>query len=432
MPKRHWFIKLHLYRFTIETTPLNRYSGVMDGVLPFLLIMIASVLSSSILRRFHLPWVITLIIAGIILGPHVLGIFADHHVTDFLSQVGVIFLMFMAGLETDISGFEKFKSGLFVLSFVNGFIPLLAGILIGLLFGYPFIVALLIGIIFVNSSIAVVVPSLEASGLIKTTLGKSVVATSVLQDVSSMLLLSIFLQLQNPVTVIPIYIFYPMVALFLFSLRWFIPKINAFFAQKSQQDVFQQELRVVFILLFGLVIVFELLGLHPIIAAFLAGMILADSVQTEQLLEKLHVIGYGVFVPAFFIVVGSQLDISIFTQLDKGLWVILGIALTSMLSKMLSGTIGGLMVGFNTAQSAFFGASSITQLSTTLAATFAAQSTGLFPTELVTAMILLSVVSTLVGPSLMGFLANIILSKSDVHDTTVVKPTLVEAIKSKM
>lgn len=389
----------------------------MDSFLPFFIILSASVFSSTILRKFHIPWVIALIITGAFLGPFGFNLLPDTEVLDFLSETGLIFLMFSAGLESQMSSFEEFQGKMVLLAAINGFLPFLIGIGIGLLFNYGLLVSLLIGIIFVSSSIAVVVPSLEPDGLIKTTLGKSVIASSVLQDIASMLLLSLFLQTQSPEAQLPLYVFYPTIIIILFALKYFLPKFTKWLNSTNTDSTFQNEVRITFLALFGVVLLFELLGLHSIIAAFFAGLVLSDNIQTEELKSKLHTISYGMFVPVFFVLVGRSMDFSVFAELSSALALITVIVVGSVLSKLVSGTLGGRVVGFNKAQSLFFGASSIPQLSTTLAAVFSASAAGLLTAELVTALIILSVISTLVGPISMNLLTQQSLSKKDLHQT---------------
>jgi len=376
----------------------------MHEFYPFFLIIFAGVFFSKIFHRVHIPWVVALILGGIIVGPHGLNVLTVTPTLDFISQIGIVFLMFMAGLETKISSFREFRGGLLWLAFINGAVPFVIGLLIGYLFGYDWAASLLNGIIFVSSSIAVVIPSLERFGLISTKLGQSVVLTIIIQDITSLVLLSVLFQATAESTSLPLYIFYPLLLLILVLFRLFLPKIRTYFAShvKSGYDHYQQEFRSIFLVLIGTVIVFELLGLHPIIAGFFAGLVLAESVINPALKEKIRTISYGIFIPTFFIVIGAQTDISIFTDISGVLPLVLVVVFGSMLSKFVSGWIGGKMVGFTSQQSLLFGVSSIPQLSTTLAVAFSAMALGVLDQKLITAMVTLSIVTTVASPMLMN------------------------------
>jgi Kef-type K+ transport system membrane component KefB len=151
----------------------------MEEFYPFFLIIFVGVFFSMVFRRMHFPWVVGLILGGMIIGPHALNILEITPVAEFLGQIGLVFLMFMAGLETKFSNFRNFRGGLIWLSFINGAVPFAVGVSLAILFGYGWVAALLVGIIFISSSIAVVIPSLERFELIRTRLGQSVIMTTV-------------------------------------------------------------------------------------------------------------------------------------------------------------------------------------------------------------------------------------------------------------
>ena len=387
----------------------------MHALLPFLLVLVASVFSAAIFRRFHLPWVIALIVGGIVIGPQVLNVYQANPTINFLADIGLVFLMFMAGLETKLSSFSELKSSIYPLSFINGFVPMLVGLGIAILFGYPMSTALLLATIFVSSSVAVVIPSLESTGLMQSKLGQAVMSTSIIQDVASLVLLSLILQSYQPTTFLPLYLFYPLVLASLIILRWLIPQVQDLFCKniKAEEDLFQQEFRAIFLILIATTALFELLGLHAIIAGFFTGLVLSESIESDILKIKLRAIGYGIFIPTFFVYVGTQTDILVFTRVSGAVLLTVVILLGSLLSKLLSGTLGAKLVGFNWKQSTLFGVSSIPQLSTTLAAAFSAQSIGLLTEEILTALIILSVVTTLISPTLMGILSREVLGKKD-------------------
>lgn len=371
---------------------------------PFFIIIFAGVFFSFASRHIRVPWVVSLIVGGILLGPYAFDVVSVTPTIDFIGQMGLIFLMFMAGLETRLSSFRTFKRGLIWLSFINGAVPFSIGILIGFLFGYGWISSLLIGIIFVSSSIAVVVPSLDRYGLLHTRLGQSVVMTSIIQDIGSLVLLSLLLQTITPSTELPLFIFYPLLFVLLVILRVIIPKIRVLFSgyRDDPSDMFQQEFRAVFLILIGVVIVFEIIGLHPIIAGFFAGLVLSESVTSHRLKEKIRTISYGIFIPTFFVIIGTQTDIGVFTESPRIFLIVITVVLGSVLSKLVSGFVGARLVGFGHNQSLLFGISSIPQLSTTLAVAFSARSLGFIDERLITAMIILSILTVLVSPTLLS------------------------------
>jgi len=374
----------------------------MEAFFPFFLIVFSGVFFSMLSIRTHIPWAVMLIIGGVVLGPSFLGIMSVDPTIDFVGQIGLVFLMFMAGLETKMSQFKEFQKNLLTLAFINGAVPFVVGFTLVLLLGYEPITALVVGIIFISSSIAVVIPTLEVSGMLNTKIGQSVVITTVLQDITSLVLLSLLLQSVDPVTEVPLYVFYPVLLGVLIGLRLLIPKLREWVVKVTtgSPDLFQLEFRSTFLILIGTVIAFELLGLHPIVAGFFSGLVLADSIKSKILKDKIKTISYGVFIPTFFIVIGLQTDLSVFSDIGSVLLVVVLVVVSLVTSKYISGYFAARVVGFDEIESSFFAATSLPQLSTTLATAFVAFSLGLIDQTLLTSLVMLSVVTVLLSPIL--------------------------------
>jgi Kef-type K+ transport system membrane component KefB len=385
----------------------------MENFYPFFLIVFSGVFFSMLSIRTHIPWAVMLILGGVILGPNALGIASVDPTIDFIGQIGLVFLMFMAGLETKMSQFKEFQTKLLFLALFNGLVPFLAGFTIVLLLGYELITALIVGIIFISSSVAVVIPTLEVTGMIKNKLGQSVMITTVLQDIGSLVLLSLLLQLVSPVTEVPLYVFYPVLLGVLVALRLFIPRLRAWVVRMTTDapDLFQLEFRSTFLMLIGTVIAFELLGLHPIVAGFFSGLVLADSIRSKVLKDKIKTISYGIFIPTFFIVVGLQTDLTVFADVGSVLTIMVLLVGGLVISKYVSGFVGARAVGFDSTEANFYAATSLPQLSTTLATAFVAFNLGLLDQALLTSLVILSVVTVLLSPLLMRRFATQLLAR---------------------
>lgn len=372
----------------------------MTGLLPFFLILVAGLFFSKLFSRLHVPWVVALILAGILVGPYGFNILAADSTIDFFAEIGLVFLMFMAGLEVRLKDLRELGGKVIKLSLLNAFLPFAVGIGISFYFNLGWVAALLVGIIFMSSSIAVVIPALSSTGLIRTGLGKSIVAATVAEDIFSLVALSVLLQVVSPVTRIPLPLFYPLLFFALFALRWLAPKIHWLFhaGKKSGSDLFEQELRAIVTLILGSVVIFQLLGLHPIIAGFFTGFVLAESLTREVIKEKLHAIAYGIFIPVFFVAVGLKTDIGVFVHTSGAILLTGAIIIGSIGSKFFGGWLGGRLSGFTKTESSFIGASTIPQLSTTLAAVFTAYDLSLLEKDVVTALVMLSIITTLLAP----------------------------------
>ena len=376
-------------------------------LLPFFLILLTSVLFAFAFRRFHLPWVLSLITAGIVIGPYGFKIAEVTPTLGFIRQIGLIFLMFMAGLETKFDSFKALKSDIGWLSTINSSIPLVAGVGLGYLLGFSLTSSILIGIIFMSSSIAVIIPTLEALNLNNTKLGRTIVSSTIVEDIASLVFLSILLQTLNPVTSLPLPSFYFILTLIMVGFAYGLPKIRALIPKRrDEKDLFESEVRIIFALMIGVVVTFELLGLHPIIAGFFAGLVLSESIKSEILIDKLRTISYGIFIPVFFVVIGMETNIGVFRESYAVVGLVAIVVSASIATKFLSGWLGGRIIGFSNRDSSIIGLATVPQLSTTLAVVFTAVEIGLLPATLITAMVILSIVTTLIAPIGLRLLAS--------------------------
>lgn len=377
----------------------------MPGLIPFFIILLAGLLFSKLFNRLHLPWVVALILGGIVVGPHGLGFFTPDATIDFLAQIGLVFLMFMAGLEIRFSSFREIGRAGVILPLVNGLVPFAAGVGLGLWLDFPFIASFLLGVVFLTSSVSVVVPSLEARGLLHGKVGRAVVTSAVIHDIVSLVLLSIILQTTTQVSRLPLAAFYILLPIGLLVLRWVVPRVQTFFAARGRRDVFEQNVLSVITILVGTVVVFELLGLHPIVGGFFAGLILSETITSEILKEKLHVLAYGLFIPIFFVAIGAATNVRLLSEAPGALKIVALVIAVSAAAKFSSGWLAGRLSGFDSRTSAFVGVTTIPQLSTALAVVFAGHELKILNQEIVTAMVALAVLTTFLAPILIGWLA---------------------------
>ncbi len=377
----------------------------MSEIFPFFIVLLAGLVFSGIFRRFHVPWVVALIASGILIGPFGLQLITPDPTLGFLKYLGLVFLMFMAGLETKFSGFrEVWKESSFI-GTVTGLFPFIVGIAIGFFFGYGIQTVLFLGIVFISSSIAIAVPTLKSKGLFHSKLGKTIISSIVLQDMASLILLALLLQYILPGT-LPFPIFVTLFAFAIFILvlvRWGIPRLRQIFDNYNKKsNPFENDLRVAIAILIGTVIIFELLGLHAIVGAFLAGLVLSEVIQEKGLKEKMHVMAYGLFIPVFFVMIGIDTNIGIFLETQNIVFLVIAVVVGSMASKFISGLVSAKIMGFNSRQASLIGGACVPQLSTTLAVIAVGQQQGLLPEELVVTLIILSILTVFVSPLIVG------------------------------
>lgn len=371
-------------------------------ILALLIILSVGLLGPEIFRRLKLSYFSSLIVLGAILGPYGLNWVSEDPIINFFGFLGFAFLMFMAGLESNPSASPKSRKQVAILSIVNSLVPMLTGITIVRLFGYDWGTAFLTGIILASSSVAIIFPAIKSTKLFKRDEGKVIITAVLLEDMLSLVLLAVFLQSVAPITAFPLPVYFAILLTSVIALKYALPKIakkvlnNKSFTNREVEH--EEELRFLIVILIAVLVFFSFLGVHPILAAFLVGLLLSDVLRSKETREKIHTLGFGIFVPVFFFVVGTQMDLTIFAEIDNRNVLIVSLILAGICSKFVSGYLAGRVVGFSSSHATVFGVVSTTHLTTALAATFAASSIGLLDTTLVTAIIGLTIVTTVFAP----------------------------------
>lgn len=381
--------------------------GAVENTLIILLVVLASgLIVPELFLRLKIPYVTTLILIGAVLGPHGIGYVGSNEVIEFFGFLGFTFLMLLAGMETNLDVLKKSKLGIGKMALGGGLLPLIAGFLIVKFFGLSTIEALLVGTVFVSSSVAIIIPTIRAAGIFGKPEGQMMVAAVVIQDIVSLFLMAIVFQTIDPITTLPLPLYFIVLFVSVFAMKTFIPKLSSWFLTKGhlfKHEAHEDETRFIIILLIATLVYFSYLGVHPIVAAFLVGILLSGTVKSDKIFLKLHTLGYGLFVPVFFFIAGMRMDLKIFLNFDTTNIFIFALITTFLVSKVAGGFIGARLAGLSVIDSEFFGIVSTPQLTTTLAVTYAASSAGLLSTSVTTGIIALAVITTVLAPTFLKF-----------------------------
>jgi Kef-type K+ transport system membrane component KefB len=296
------------------------------GFLSLLLVVLLAFLVPLLLSRFkRVPVVVGEIVAGVIIGHSGLNLVAANPTLVVLSDIGLAFLMFLAGMEIDFGKLfpprEKGKlnagPNLPGMAFIVYLFTLALAIPGGFLLtqlgleGDPYLLAFVLS----ATSLGVLLPVLKERGLLQQTSGQLVFITALLADFITVLLLTVYIiTLDRGLDPEIFSLGLLFVAFFLayrFGLRFTrIPGVRNLVEELSQATV-QLKVRGAIAILMGFVVLAELLGAELILGAFLAGMVISliKSPQDDDLVHKMEAFGFGFFIPVFFIMVGVDLDL---------------------------------------------------------------------------------------------------------------------------
>jgi Kef-type K+ transport system membrane component KefB len=279
--------------------------------------------------RVRLPSIVLEIVAGIVIGPAVLGWVALDEPIEVLNLIGLAFLLFLAGLEIDFGRLRGRPLRLSALGYVVSFAIAIA-VCLALKTGDLIDTPLLVAIILASTSLGVIIPVLKDAGETSTQFGQLVIAGATIADFSAIFLLSIFFsgEGETGATIILLASFVLLAVVAYYVLRG-VERSRTIARElvRLQDTTAQIRVRGAFVLMIAFVALAETLGLEVILGAFAAGAILTlvdrDQAMTHPLFRrKLEAIGFGVFIPVFFVTTGLNFDLDALFGSTKALVMI--------------------------------------------------------------------------------------------------------------
>ncbi len=370
-----------------------------DPVLIFASVMVLILLAPILARTLRLPEIVGLIMAGIVVGPHGLGLLARDQTIELLGAVGLLYIMFLAGLEIDLNEVRRNKSHTLLFGLVTFAIPLGMGTALGYwVFGMAVPVAILLASMF-SSHTLVTFPIVGKLGLSKTRAVTTTIGGTIITDTLALLLLAVIAsatrgQLSTAfwvrlfafmvVYVVGVIILVPLIG------RWFFRTVTA---DENAQFVF------VIALTFLTSWLAHVAGLEPIIGAFLAGITLNNLIPERSLLmTRIHFTGDAIFIPFFLISVGMLVDLSLLLAGTEA-WVIsIGMIVIALVSKLLAAWASARALGYRRDEGMLIYGLSVNQAAATLAAVLVGFNIGLFNESVITGTIMMIAVTCFVGP----------------------------------
>jgi len=319
------------------------------------LIYASAKLLGELFERFKQSAVIGEILAGVILGPQVLNLIGTSEIFPVLAEIGVIILLFTVGLQTRTEEIMRVGSTSLLVAVLGVIFPFVFGYLYTLIIHHPTVEAMFIGAAMVATSVGITARVFADLGIVETKVARVILGAAVIDDVIGLLVLAIVTGLgKGTLSFVKIgLITLEAVGFIIFLIiigrrvvHRMVPRVASF---RTKDAV----LSAAIILCLFLSAVSSYIDLAAIIGAFLAGMILSGlnleynlSIKTESL--------YNFLVPFFFVILGSWIDLSIFSQ-PTLLWAALVITIFAIIGKLLGCGLGALNLGKKEALMVGFG-----------------------------------------------------------------------------
>lgn len=308
-----------------------------NPVLIFALILLIILLSPILLRRLNIPGIVGLIISGVIIGPHGLNILEKNSAIDLFSTIGLLYIMFIAGLELDMSEFQSNKNKSLLFGFFTFIIPLTIGFPVCFyLLGYDFNASFLTASMFSTHTL-IAYPIVSRLGISKNQAVAITVGGTILTDTAVLIILAIIMGNSHGNLNQAFWIRLG-ISLVIFSAIMFlvIPKIAKWFFHKLEGEKHAHYIFVLAIVFFSAFLA-QLSGVEPIIGAFVAGLALNRLIpHSSALMNRIQFIGNSLFIPFFLISVGMIVNTAVIFSGSKALIIAGTLTIVALSSKWLA------------------------------------------------------------------------------------------------
>ncbi|MGC9150411.1 MAG: cation:proton antiporter [Microbacter sp.] len=308
-----------------------------NPVLIFSLILFIILLTPILLKRFHIPSIIGLIISGVVIGPYGFNILSQNSAVDLFSTIGLLYIMFMAGLELDLNEFKINKHKSLVFGFFTFIIPLTIGFPVcyyGL--GYNFDTSFLTASMFATHTL-LTYSIVSRFGLAKNQAVAITVGGTILTDTGVLLILSVIKE-NHYGALSEVFWIRIGVSIILFSIVLFliIPRVSTWFFRKLENEKYAHYIYVLSVVFFSAFLA-TVSGLEPIIGAFAAGIALNRLIPSSSaLMNRIDFIGNTLFIPFFLISVGMLVDVHIIFQGANTIIIALTLSSVAIVGKWLA------------------------------------------------------------------------------------------------
>ncbi|MCG7344573.1 cation:proton antiporter [Sporosarcina sp. ACRSL] len=367
-------------------------------ILQIAIILLATKIAGHVSVRLGQPSVLGKILVGIILGPALLGWVQDTEIVTIFSQIGVLLLMFLAGLETDLQDLNRNKKAAILVALGGIIAPIIGGYLASQYYGFSVGESIFVGLLLSATSVSISVQVLRELGWLNSKEGSTLLGAAVLDDIIVVILIAVAMSFFVGTDVSIALLIGKKIFFFIIIIlaaKWFIPKFIQLF---SKFQVTEGTLSAGLIICFSFAYFAEYLGIAGIIGTFFAGIAIAQTKFKDEIEHKVEPIAYGIFVPFFFVSIGLAVS---FEGIGDQIGFLIVFSVIAVITKFIGAGIGARVSGFNTKSSMGIGAGMISRGEVALILAVMGLESGLLPAEYYTSMIIVIIVTTIVTPPLL-------------------------------
>ncbi len=374
-----------------------------EPIVPFVVLLAVILVVPPLFERIRLPGLVGLLAAGVLLGPNGLGLLQEKsQALKLLSDIGLVYLMFVAGLEVDLEQFNKTKHRSIGFGISTFLVPLIVGTIVGRTFGFGWNASILIGSLFASHTL-LAYPIVSRLGVVGNEAVTITIGATIFTDIGALLVLAVCIGIHagdfTPLklaTLLGSLAIYTVVILFGFNWAG-----REFFRRSGDEE--GNQFLFVLLAVFLAAVGAQLIGVEKIVGAFLAGLAVNGALGHGPVKEKVMFVGSVLFIPIFFVNMGSLINVPVFirsltTLQTLGLTV--AIVLGLILSKFLAALIAAWMYRYNGREMMVMWSLSMPQVAATLAATLVGFRANLLTENVLNSVIVLMLVTSILGPIL--------------------------------
>lgn len=366
-------------------------------ILQLAIILIASKITGSLSVRLGQPSVLGKLLIGILLGPSLLGLVNETETLAEFSQIGVILLMFIAGLETDIDEFKRTGKASTYVGFGGIIVPLVLGYLAGVILNLTMLESWFLGLLLSATSVSISVQALKEMNRLKTPEGATILGAAVTDDVVVIIALAFLMSFAggdvNLTTVI-----LKKVLFFAGAILVGWKAVPLFMKKFANLKVTETVISSALIICFVFAYFAEYTGVAAIIGAYIAGVAISVTNYKHEVFEKVETISYSIFVPVFFTSIGITAQ---FSGIAENIGLIAILSILAILTKLIGASIGAKVSGFDWNNSLGIGSAMVSRGEVALIIAAIGLESKLLNQDMFAVIVVVVLVTTIVTPPMM-------------------------------
>ncbi|MCH4009376.1 cation:proton antiporter [Companilactobacillus sp.] len=323
--------------------------------------LLLSIIVSHLFNKMNLPAVVGQLILGVILGKGVLNIVKPTHEVELFAEIGVILLMFLAGLETDLKLLKKHFGPSLNVAVFGVILPVALTLGTALIFGINMKESIFISVVFAATSVSISVEVLKSLNYLSSSSGTVILGAAVVDDILAISILSVMsgtltgsFSISQLGLLLGLWIVFGIVTYV--AYKWIVPAIMklANFIEATHAVTI-----MALLICFGMAFLADEVKLDAVLGAFVAGIAIANAPNFDKKInDDIETIGYSIFIPVFFISIGISLEFTTFLQ---DFWLIVLFTVTGIIGKLFGSGFGARISGFDMKDSYVIGSGMISR-----------------------------------------------------------------------